>query len=159
MTIIAAIGKNNELGFHGDLIWRIPEDLKFFRATTVGHYIVMGRKTFESISKDLKNRRYIVISRTLDAATVSPDVTVCYDIGDFLEFAKSINDTIYVIGGGEIYRELLPHCDTLIMTEIDATAPADTYFPTFNRADYKQTSGEPQTHNGISYRRNIYTRV
>jgi dihydrofolate reductase len=164
LIIIAAIGQNRELGRAGDLVWRIKEDLAFFRAATTGHIIVMGRKTYESMPKNLPGRRYVVISRGMSpvAGTEAQGaVTVFNSVAHFLSFAKQCNEDIYIVGGGAIYAELLPYADTLILTEIMDSAPdADTFFPKFDMADFTVARGgvivDPATH--IKYRRNVYTR-
>jgi len=162
LVIIAAIGKNGELGANNDLIWKFKEDLQFFRDTTMGHYIVMGQKTYHSLPPTLAGRKYIVISETrIEAKGVETFTT----LEAFLAFAHSrtgqkINEIIFVIGGGMIYKQLLPYCDKMILTEIFATADnADVFFPRFNRAEWAVTQGIVQTSpEGVNYRRNIYTR-
>ena len=132
-SIIAAIGKNHELGKNGDLVFHIKEDMKYFRDTTVGHKIIMGRKTWESLPSKLPNRENIVISRhPVDGA----DSTI-HDISEFIAKHKDTPEEIFVIGGGSIYAEFLPYATTLYLTEVDASAPdADVFFPSFNKSDY-----------------------
>ena len=127
LTIIAAIGKNNELGKNNDLIWHIKEDLNFFKAITEFNYIVMGRKTLESLPKKLKNRKYIVISRTLKNCE---DYIVYNSIDDFLNnFTPEKNRSVYIIGGASIYKEMLPYTTNMLITHINSEIECDEYFP------------------------------
>lgn len=133
VSMIAAVGRNLELGKNNDLIWHFKEDMKFFKDTTMGHTVVMGRKTFESLPKALPGRKNIVISS--NAEYQAQGATVVTSVDEALRIAD--NEEIFVIGGGKIYSEFLLYADNLYLTEIDAECPdADTYFPQFNKADY-----------------------
>lgn len=133
VSMIAAVGKNLELGKNNNLIWHFKEDMKFFKDTTMGHTVVMGRKTFESLPKALPGRENIVISS--NAEYQAQGATVVTSVEEALQIAD--NEEIFVIGGGKIYAEFLPYADKLYLTEIYAEcADADTYFPKFNKSDY-----------------------
>lgn len=133
VSMIAAVGKNLELGKNNNLIWHFKEDMKFFKDTTMGHTVVMGRKTFESLPKALTGRKNIVISS--NAEYQAQGATVVTSVEEALQIAD--NEEIFVIGGGKIYSEFLPYADKLYLTEIYAEcADADTYFPQFNKSDY-----------------------
>ena len=133
VSMIAAVGKNLELGKNNNLIWNFKEDMKFFKDTTMGHTVVMGRKTFESLPKALPGRKNIVITSNADYQ--AQGATVVTSVEEALQIAD--NEEIFVIGGGKIYAEFLPYADKLFLTEIDAEcADADTYFPQFNKSDY-----------------------
>ncbi|WP_294952123.1 dihydrofolate reductase [uncultured Eubacterium sp.] len=133
VSMIAAVGKNLELGKNNDLIWHFKEDMKFFKDTTMGHTVVMGRKTFESLPKALPGRKNIVISS--NAEYQAQGATVVTSVEEALQIAD--NEEVFVIGGGKIYAEFLPYADKLYLTEIDAEcADADTYFPQFNKSEY-----------------------
>lgn len=133
VSMIAAVGKNLELGKNNNLIWHFKEDMKFFKDTTMGHTVVMGRKTFESLPKALPGRKNIVISS--NAEYQAQGATVVTSVEEALQIAA--NEEIFVIGGGKIYAEFLPYADKLYLTEIDAECTdADTYFPQFNRSEY-----------------------
>ena len=133
VSMIAAVGKNLELGKNNDLIWHFKEDMKFFKDTTMGHTVVMGRKTFESLPKALPGRKNIVISS--NAEYQAQGATVVTSVEEALQIAD--NEEIFVIGGGKIYAEFLPYADKLYLTEIDAECTdADTYFPQFNKSEY-----------------------
>lgn len=133
VSMIAAVGKNLELGKNNNLIWHFKEDMKFFKDTTMGHTVVMGRKTFESLPKALPGRKNIVISS--NAEYQAQGATVVTSVEEALQIAD--NEEIFVLGGGKIYAEFLPYADKLYLTEIDAEcADADTYFPQFNKSEY-----------------------
>lgn len=133
VSMIAAVGKNLELGKNNNLIWHFKEDMKFFKDTTMGHTVVMGRKTFESLPKALPGRKNIVISS--NAEYQAQGATVVTSVEEALQIAD--NEEIFVIGGGKIYAEFLPYADKLYLTEIDAECEdADTYFPQFNKSEY-----------------------
>lgn len=130
ISIIAAIGKNRELGKNNELIWRIPADLKRVKELTTGHPIIMGRKTFDSIGHPLPNRTNIVITNSvthIDGCLVFDSLT------KGIEGAKNINsEEIFIFGGARIYSEALPFTDRLYLTVIDAEdTDADVFFPDY----------------------------
>ena len=155
ISIIAAIGKNNELGKGNDLIWHFKDDMKFFKETTTGSTVIMGRKTFESLPKALPNRRNIVISRSRN---YSPEgALVVSDIKKALNEADS--DEVFIIGGGTIYKEFLPLADKLYLTEIDAECPdAEVYFPEFDKKKYKRKKLTDFECDGIHFSHILYTK-
>jgi dihydrofolate reductase len=157
LSIVAAVGKNNELGCANDLIWRIREDLQFFRTATMGHYVVMGLRTYHSLPPSLPGRRYIVISET---PIKDPAVLTFSNLESFIQFTQNCNEHIWVIGGGMIYTQLLPYSGKMVLTEIDAEAPnADVYFPRFDKSEWEVQLGEEQVSEaGVRYRRNTYAR-
>ena len=133
ISMIAAIGKNNELGRGNGLIWHFREDMKFFKETTTGNTVIMGRKTFESLPHALPNRRNIVITGNKDY--VAEGAELADGIEGAIELSK--NDKVFIIGGGKIYKEFLPYAQKLYLTEIDGECEdADVYFPQFNKNDY-----------------------
>ena len=156
-SIIAAIGKNNELGKDNDLIWHLKGDLKFFRETTTGKTIIMGRKTFESLPKMLPNRHHIVLSRSNDFTS---EVEVFRTLEELLNEVNKRDEEVFVIGGGSIYNMFIPYADKLYLTEVDATCDtADTYFPKFDKNDYEKeylASGEDE---GIEYKHVLYKKI
>lgn len=130
ISMIAAIGKNRELGKNNDLIWHFKEDMKFFREITTGNTVLMGRKTFESLPHALPNRRNVVITTNKDYVAEGAEVVT--SIEEALEATK--NENVFVIGGGKIYSELLKYADKLYLTEIDAECEsADVFFPKFDK--------------------------
>lgn len=133
VSMIAAVGKNLELGKNNDLIWHFKEDMKFFKETTMGHTVIMGRKTFESLPKALPGRRNIVISSNAEYKADGAEVVT--SVEDALKIAE--NEDAFVIGGGKIYKEFLPYAKNLYLTEIDAECKdADTFFPEFDKGEY-----------------------
>lgn len=153
---IAAIGQNNELGKDGHMIWHLPEDLRFFQRQTKGHPILMGRKTLESLPKRLKDRPYIVLSKQMEP---SEDQEVFHSVEQFLEAYKASTETIFVIGGGSIYTQLLPYSDGLLLTEIEATEKrAQVFFPSFSREEFDRKVLSTQIDNGIKTRHVFYQR-
>lgn len=135
ISMIAAVGKNLELGKNNDLIWHFKEDMKFFKETTMGHPVIMGRKTFESLPKALPGRKNIVISTNPEYKANGAEVVA--SVEEAIKLAEAENTEAFVIGGGRIYTEFLPYADNLYLTEINAECPnADTYFPEFNKSDY-----------------------
>ncbi len=149
ISIIAAIGKNRELGKNNKLLWRIPEDLKRFKKLTQNHAVIMGRKTYESIGRPLPNRTNIIISRnrgwTPDGCLVADSIETAINLAKktiINNLSSIIKDEIFIIGGGQIYKEALPYADKLYLTVVDGTAEADTFFPdysVFKKVVYKET--------------------
>lgn len=127
LTAIAAVSSEWGIGKDGDLLFNIPDDKKFFRVSTLNHTIIMGRKTLQSLpnSKPLPKRRNIVLSHSLKGCE---GVEAYGNIGELLKHV-SINEESFVIGGGEVYSELLPYCNKAIITKINKSVEADTYFP------------------------------
>lgn len=133
ISIIAAIGKNRELGKDGKIPWHISEDFKRFKEITSGHPIVMGRKTWESFPiKPLPNRYNIIITR--DTEFKPEGVAVCNSIEDAIKVAKKERggEEIFIIGGGQIYQQALPFVDKLYLTVVDSFFDADTFFPDYS---------------------------
>lgn len=152
LSLIAAIGKNNELGKDNTLLWHIPADLKYFRDTTRGHAVIMGRKTFESIGRPLPNRENIVITR--DHYWQADGVQVVHSLDEALAVYKDTEQEVFVIGGAQIYAEALPYADKLYITRIDTSVPADTFFPDVDMNIWRETSHEahePNEQNPLPY--------
>ncbi len=134
ISIIAAIGKNRELGKNNELIWRISDDLKRVKELTIDHPIIMGRKTFESIGRPLPGRTNIVISSNVTYEAEGCEVSNSLDTAIQLAKAAPGNEEIFIFGGASIYEAALPHTDRLYLTLIDATDPeADTFFPEYEK--------------------------
>lgn len=128
ISIIVAIARNGVIGNKGQLPWHLPEDLKHFKATTMDHPILMGRKTFESIGKVLPGRENIVL--TQDKNFKAPGLTVIHNFSEIL--TRSASEELFVIGGSKIYTLALPHAQKLYLTQIDQDFEGDTYFPEIN---------------------------
>lgn len=140
ISIIAAIAKNNAIGFQNKLIYWLPNDLKRFKALTTGNTIVMGRKTFESLPKGaLPNRRNVVISRNSEYKAEGAEVYTSIDAA----LAACSGDEIYIIGGEQLYKTMLEKADRLCLTEVDDTPEnADAFFPYFDKAVWKESARE-----------------
>lgn len=128
ISLIAGIGKNYELGTKNALLWHMPNDMKHFRDTTRGHTVIMGQKTYESMGKPLPNRRNIVVTRNKDFQ--AEGVEISYSLEDTIESFKDSPEEVFVIGGGEIYKQTIDKADRLYITHMNATFPeADAFFP------------------------------
>ena len=155
ISMIAAIGKNRELGKGDKLLWEIPEDMQYFRTTTRGHANIMGRKTFESIlgylGKPLPGRTSIIVTRDEDYK--APEGCFAFDsIEKAIEFAKTIEkEEIFVIGGAQIYALGLPYADVLHLTLVDKAFPeADAFFPDYSEFSHEISRRESEG-NGYRY--------
>ena len=153
LTTIAAIGKNNELGYNNDLIWKINEDMIFFKNSTMNKKIVMGRKTLESLPKLLEGRTHLVITKH---EINDSRILTFYNIESFLDYAEEIDEEIMVIGGASIYKELLPYSNKLLLTEIDASSKADAYFPKINKDEWEKEILSTNEENNIKYKHVLY---
>ncbi len=161
MNLIAAVDKNWAIGCNNKLLVHLPGDMKFFRTTTTGNVVVMGRKTLESFPNQapLKNRVNIVLTRDenyqVEGAIVVHSTQELMD-----ELQQYEDDKIYVIGGESIYRQLEPMCNKAYITKIDGEFQADAYFPNLDeKADWKMTEmGETQTDSSVEYAFATYTK-
>ena len=141
ISLIAVLGRNNEIGKDNRLLCRLPSDLKRFKAITSGHTVIMGRKTFESLPNGpLPNRRNIIISRNTQFAVEGAEIYSSLDYA----FLKCINELeVFITGGAQIYAQALPVADKLYITRIHASFPeADTFFPPIDRNKWKETGRE-----------------
>lgn len=126
ITLIAAAAENNALGKNNDLIWHLPDDFKRFKTITSGHYIIMGRKTFESFPKPLPNRTHVIITRQKN---YNPEnCIVVNNLEKAIEICPKDED-VFVIGGGEIYKQSIAIADKIELTRVHSTFEADTFFP------------------------------
>ena len=151
-SIISAIAKNNAIGKDNDLVFHIKEDMKFFRETTRNHTVIMGKKTWESLPGKLKDRKNLVISHT---EVEDADGTIT-DLDKYIEENKETDEEIFVIGGGSIYKYMLPHSKYLYLTEVDAEPEADIYFPEFDRKNYKKETLKTGTAGDLKFEINRY---
>lgn len=140
ISIISAIGKNNEIGKKNTLLWNLPADLKHFKDTTTGKTIIMGQKTFESIGRPLPNRRNIVLSQ--DNSFQTEGVEVAHSLEELDNLLNRQNEN-FIIGGGQIYRLFIDKADKLYITHVGADFPdADTFFPEINKNKWQEISRE-----------------
>ena len=139
ITIIAAAGENNELGKNNDLVWHLPDDFKRFKQLTTGHFIIMGRKTFESFPKPLPNRTHVVITRNTNYQ--NKDAIIVSSLEEAIEVCKDDSNP-YIIGGGEIYKLSLPYAHKIELTRVHGTFEADTFFPEFSEKEWNLAKKE-----------------
>lgn len=163
ISMIAAIGKNRELGKDNGLLWHIPEDMKFFQSKTRFHPIIMGRRTFESFRRPLKNRTSIIVTR--DKGYEAPEGCFVFDaidkavacgIKEELRLRKELKDNltpeVYIIGGGQIFTIAMPLADRLYLTFVDREFPdADAYFPEYKKEFTKVVESRKSSGNGFTY--------
>jgi dihydrofolate reductase len=152
ITLIAAVARNGVIGKDGGLPWHLPDELAHFKATTMGHPLVMGRRTFESIGRVLPGRRTIVVTR--DPAWHHAGVEAAHSFAEALALAGPA-DEVFVAGGAEVYAEALPFAHRMVITEVDAEPDGDVHFPPWPRASWAEESRED--HGGWS--RVVYERV
>ena len=159
ISCVVAIGSDNKhnhvIGDGNGLLWHIPDDLKRFKEITLGHPVIMGRKTFESIlsilKKPLPGRTNIVITR--DQSWTHEGVLVAHSLEEAIKMASAIDaEEIFIGGGGQIYAEALPRIDRLYLTLIDDTKEGDSFFPSYEDQFTKTISDETREWNGLSYR-------
>lgn len=141
LAIAVAVGENLAIGKDNQLLWHMPADLKFFKQTTSGHTVVMGRKTFDSVGRPLPNRRNIIITR--DTALKIDGVEVVNSLEEAIYITENEEKPVFIVGGAEIYRQALPKTDILYLTTIHHNFDADTFFPEFDRNEWELVSSEP----------------
>ena len=162
MNLIVAVDKNWAIGKGNQLLVSIPQDMKFFRETTIGKVVVMGRKTLETFpgGQPLKKRVNIVITRDKDYKV--NDAIIVHSVEEALEELKKYDEEdIYVIGGESIYRQMLPYCNLAHVTKINHAYEADTYFPNLDEMDDWEVTGvsDEQTYFNLEYEFVRYERV
>lgn len=138
LAMIVAVADDGAIGLRGKLPWRIPEDLKFFKTATMGHAIIMGRKTWDEVGKPLPGRRNIVVSR--QPGLQLPGAEVVASLDDAIALARQTDDEPFVIGGGAIFAAALALATKIYWTEVHKKVEADTYFPPFDRTGWRETS-------------------
>ncbi len=155
LSMIACISKDGGLGYDNDLLWRFSEDQKFFRETTMGSTIVMGRKTYESIGRALPGRENIVLSRQKISGD---DIKVFHDRTSLDEYLTLLPGKKFIIGGASLYAMYLPEAEEIYLTEVDATKPANVFFPEFNREGYHADIIQNGKVDDVDYRIIKYTK-
>jgi dihydrofolate reductase len=137
ITIIAAIAKNNALGKNNQLIWHLPADLIRFKKTTLHHYVIMGRKTFESLNKPLPNRTTVIVTR--NKKYKADGCIVVHSLKDALEVSKN-EENVFILGGAKIYEQAIKFADVLDITLVHHTFEADAFFPEIDKTIWKENS-------------------
>ena len=169
LSLIVAMAKNRTIGLDGAMPWHVPEDLKFFKRVTMGHPVIMGRKTYQSIGAALPGRTNIVVTRNKDFEAADADVV--HDLSEALTKAKATKELwrpdggreeIFVIGGADIYGQALPEAQRIYMTEVHQELPGDAFFPELAEGEWKETDRQdrdPETPGGPAYSLVILDRV
>ncbi|MFI8577398.1 dihydrofolate reductase [Rossellomorea aquimaris] len=159
ISFIWAMDQNRLIGKDNGLPWRLPEDLKFFKKTTDGHGIVMGRKTFDSIGKPLPKRDNVVLTRN---TSFQPEgCLVLHSVEDILEWAEGRNSETFIMGGREVYKQFIPHVDKLYVTEIHHEFEGDTTMPSIPWEDFtciSSVKGLKDEKNPYDYEFKVYVR-
>ena len=141
ISIIVAMDKNRGIGLNNRLPWRLPDDLKNFKSLTLGHYLIMGRKTYESIGQALPGRNSIVISRNPDFS--APNCQMAQSLENALELAEAAGEEeAFVVGGSQIFQEALPKADRIYLTQVHVSLPADVHFPEYDPDEWEEQMTE-----------------
>ena len=161
ISLIVAMDRNNLIGVNNQLPWHLPNDLKYFKRVTTGHPIVMGRKTRDSIGRNLPNRENVIITR--NPAYQCEDCTILHSVQEFYEWSKEKQaEEIFIIGGAELFAETIKKTDRLYITQIDHNFAGDTFFPALNWQEWKLVSekkGEVDEQNIYPHTFLVYERV
>jgi dihydrofolate reductase len=159
ISIIVAMARNRVIGMNGKIPWHLPNDLRFFKRLTMGHPIIMGRKTFESIGSLLPGRTTVVVTRRPDYAV--PGAIVAHTLEAAI--TACANDAeVFVIGGAEIYRAALPLADRIYLTTVDAEPAGDTWMPEFDGSAWRESASESFTadeRHACNYRHSVLDRI
>jgi dihydrofolate reductase len=145
VVLVAAVAENGVIGAGGDIPWRIPEDFAHFKRTTLGHTLLMGRATYDSIGRPLPGRTTVVLTRDRDWSV--DGVLVAHDLDAAMALADGLDGDLMVAGGAQVYRDALPHADEQVLTEVHRSPEGDTFYPAFDRAAWEETSRD--AHDGF----------
>jgi dihydrofolate reductase len=157
LALIAAVARNGTIGAHNTLPWKLPDDLRHFRALTLGHAVIMGRRTWDSLGRPLPGRQNIVVTAQRSLAPVG--VQTAHSLRAALDLVE-MPGPVFCIGGGELYALALPHADIMYLTEIEGDFDGDVRFPAFDRGIWSETRREPQrTTAGLDFAFVTYERV
>jgi dihydrofolate reductase len=157
LSIIVAVATNNVIGLNNTLPWHLPEDLKRFKALTMGHHIIMGRKTYESLGRLLPGRTTVIVTRNPHYAVEGAIVVNSLEAA--LEVSKR-DDEVFLIGGAELYTLGLSYAHRLYITEVKAEFAGDAYFPTIDYSNWQESSREPYVSiNNLQYSYVVYERI
>ncbi len=157
VTLVAAVADNGVIGADGDIPWRIAEDFAHFKALTLGHVLVMGRATYESIGRPLPGRTTIVLTR--DPSWSAEDVLVAGDLATALRLAEGIDEEVFVVGGASVYAEALAVADAQVLTEVHVSPPGDTRYPDFDAHAWVEERREQHLEAQIPYEFVWYART
>lgn len=140
VSLILALSENRVIGKDNKLPWHLPDDFAYFKRTTLGHPIIMGRKSFESLGKPLPKRTNILVTRQNDYCPEG--CVVAHSVEEAIKVAKAEDEEIYVIGGAEIVKKAFPVVEVLLLTEVHAEVEGDTYFPEYDKSEWEEKSRE-----------------
>ena len=158
ISLIAAMARNRVIGSRGDIPWRIPGEQKIFKRITIGHAVIMGRKTFESLDKPLPDRTNIIVTRQKDYQ--AEGCLVAHDLTSALNCCPEDEDEAFICGGGQLYHEALPLADRIYLTVILRDIPGDTYFPEFSMTEFQVIQTDSIQADGIEpYDFFLYERI
>lgn len=141
VVLVAALADNRVIGDHGRIPWRLPADFAHFKRETLGHTLVMGRATWDSIGRPLPGRTTIVLSR--DPSWAAEGALVAHSLDEALAVAGSLEGDVMVAGGGQVYAQALPHATHQVLTEVHCSPAGDAFYPAFEPDQWKQTRREP----------------
>lgn len=139
ITLIVAAAENNAIGKDNQMPWHLPNDFKYFKRSTLGHSVIMGRKTFESIGRPLPDRRNIILTR--DQNYINPDIDVANSIDEVLTYCRDERE-IFIIGGANIYRQTLALAHRVLLTRVHTVVDGDAFFPELPPTEWELTSSE-----------------
>ena len=158
VSLIAAMAKNRVIGRQGDIPWKIPGEQKIFKKITLGHAVIMGRKTFESLDQPLRGRTNIIVTRQTDYR--ADGCIVVHDLSSAIKCCPEDEDEAFVCGGGQLYHEALPLADRIYLTVIPREIPGDTYFPDISLTEFRVRQSESIKAAGVEpYNFLIYERM
>src|SRR5688572_8587350 len=159
ISLLVAMAKNRVIGANGGIPWHLPSELKLFKSLTMGHHMVMGRKTYESINRLLPGRTTVIVTRRRDYTV--PGAIVAHSVKQALDACKA-DDECFVIGGAELFRKTLPIADRIYLTVVDAEPGGDTFMPEFDTASWTKTLAETHAtdeRHQFSFKLFIYDRI
>jgi dihydrofolate reductase len=161
ISAIVAVAKNGVIGHNNQIPWYLPADLKYFKRTTLGHHLIMGRNCFESIGKPLPQRTNIVVSR--DPFFAASGCLVAHSIKEALDIARQNGESeVFIIGGGQIYQQSMPYWDKIYLTEVELIAEGDVFFPDLDNSEWRLVSAEKHDadeKNEFNYTFNVLERL
>ena len=143
VTLVAAVARNGVIGADGGIPWQLPGEQRLFKELTLGHVLVMGRRTYESIGRPLPERTTVVVTRQESWSPGAPGVLVAASVPEALGVARTVDDDVFVVGGTQVYADALPLADRLALTFVDAEPEGDTLFPEVDWSQWRETSRRP----------------
>lgn len=138
VTLVVAVAENGVIGRDGAIPWHLPADQAHFKALTLGHVLVMGRRTYDSIGRALPGRTTVVVTR--QPQWTAPGVVVCHSVDEALERALQIDPEVFVVGGSAVYAAALPRASDMVLSEVDGVFDGDTYLPSYDRSEWREVT-------------------